>query len=219
MLKRYYVTIFFFLLTIFFAILSATATEADLPLLGIVIAIDAGHGGRDPGTMYGNIYEKDINLAISKKLEEQLLSKGAIVYQVREEDEDFSYDTDNRKKRSDLLRRIKKIEDMNSDLYLSIHVNWYENASYHGAEVLYYDSLPQNKIIGNYIMEEFIDKLGSTRHLTTTDLYMYQNIKVPGVLIECGFLSNPNERENLLNASYQEKIAKAITSAIVRYYT
>ncbi len=219
MLKRYYVTIFFFLLTIFFAILTVTASEVELPLLGIVISIDAGHGGRDPGTMYGNIYEKDINLEIAKKLEAQLLSKGAIVYQVREDDVDFSSDYDKRKKRSDLLRRIKKIEDVNSDLYLSIHINWYDNPSYHGAEVLYYDSLPQNKIIGDYIMEEFIKTLGSTRHLTPTDLYMYQTIKIPGVLIECGFLSNPSERAKLLDPTYQETLAKTITSAIVRYYT
>ena len=64
--------------------------EVDLPLLGKVIVIDPGHGGRDPGTMFGKIYEKDINLEISKVLEKELSSRGAIVYMIRNDDSDLS---------------------------------------------------------------------------------------------------------------------------------
>ena len=82
------------------------AVNNDLPLLGRVVFVDPGHGGRDPGTMYGNIQEKDIVLEISKKLRDELMSKGAIIYMTREGDEDLSSIWDSNKKRGDLYRRI-----------------------------------------------------------------------------------------------------------------
>lgn len=194
--------------------------EIDLPLLGKVIVIDPGHGGRDPGTIYGNLYEKDINLEISKTLEKHLSKKGAIVYMVRSDDSDLSSIYDKLKKRGDLYRRILFIrdEDKKADLYLSIHINWYKNTSWGGAEVLYNNINPYNKILGKSIMIEFKKNLNTKRTLKTTDLYLYRNIKVPGVLIECGFLSNPNERYLMQQKSYQEKISVAITKGVINYF-
>ena len=95
-----------FLVVILFLLLGfypkVSAITEDLPLLGRVIFVDPGHGGRDPGTMYGNIMEKDITLEISEKLRDQLSEKGAIVYMTRETDTDLSSEWDERKTRGSL---------------------------------------------------------------------------------------------------------------------
>lgn len=204
-----------------FAFSHINVKGSDLPLLGKVIFIDAGHGGRDPGTIYGKIYEKDINLAISKIICEDLAVNGAIVYMIREDDEDLSSQWDTRKKRGDLYRRIKKIDDtdVKSDVYLSIHINWYDNAYWSGAEVLYHPINSKNKILGEILMNRFKEDLGSKRQLKKTDLYLYRNTTTPGVLIECGFLSNYNERQLLQDENYQKKIATAIRKGLIEYFS
>ncbi len=191
-----------------------------LPLFGKVIVVDPGHGGRDPGTIYGSLYEKDINLAISKTLEKVLASKGAIVYMIREDDSDLSSIYDKQKKRGDLYRRILFIEDKkkHTDLYLSIHINWYKNTAWSGAEVLYHAINPNNKILGEILMKNFKNDFKTKRNLKKTDLYLYRNTTVPGVLIECGFLSNPNERYLLQQESYQEKLSNTITNSVIQYF-
>lgn len=196
-------------------------SSSNLPLLGKVIFIDAGHGGRDPGTIYGNIYEKNINLEISKVICEELALNGAIVYMIREDDEDLSSRWDSKKKRGDLYRRIKKIDDVNvkSDVYLSIHINWYDNAFWSGAEVLYHPINSKNKILGEVLMNRFKKDLNSKRHLKKTDLYLYRNTITPGVLIECGFLSNYNERQLLQDVNYQQKIATSIRKGLIEYFS
>lgn len=201
-------------------IYKAKATSEDFPLMGKVIVVDAGHGGRDPGTIYGTIYEKDINLMISKALEEELSKKGAVVYMIREDDSDLSSQWDKRKKRGDLYRRILFIEDekKDTDLYLSIHINWYRNTRWGGAEVLYNGINPNNKVLGEQLMKQFKADFKTKRSLKTTDLYIYRNTNVPGVLIECGFLSNPNERYLLRQKDYQEKLSKSITNAVIAYF-
>lgn len=186
-------------------------------LEGVKIMVDAGHGGRDAGTMYQDILEKDINLEISKVLKKELVSKGATVYMTRTKDEDLSSIYDPAKKRGDLYRRLLLIHDKKCDLYISIHINWYQNTSVSGAEVLYNEINPNNRLLAKSIMNEFKKDLNSTRKITTTDLYMYRNTTIPGVLVECGYLSNPTERKLLQEKDYQEKLSKSITQGIVNY--
>lgn len=195
-----------------------TVDSRELPLFQKAITIDPGHGGRDPGTRYGNILEKDINLEISKVLQKELIKEGAIVYLIREEDIDFSKDTDYRKKRGDLKRRIDFIESKKSDIYLSIHLNWYNDYYYGGAEILYNNINKENKILAENLRESLIDNKIKTRDLKTTNLYLYSNTTVPGVLIECGFLSNKNDRYLLQTKKYQEKFSKSITSGVINYF-
>lgn len=210
----------FIIAVLFLVALSKVKAIDNMPLLGKVIVIDPGHGGRDPGTMYGKIYEKDINLAISKVLEETLSKKGAIVYMIREDDSDLSSIYDKQKKRGDLYRRILFLEDKNkkTDLYLSIHINWYKNPTWSGAEVLYNKINPNNKILGEILMNHFKKDFKTKRRLKTTDLYLYRNTRKPGVLIECGFLSNPNERYLLRQPDYQLKLSNTITNAVIEYF-
>lgn len=188
-----------------------------LPLLGIVITIDPGHGGRDPGTMYNSIKEKDLNLEISKALEKELTKNGAIVYMIRTSDIDLSSIYDSKKKRGDLYRRLLKIKENKSNLYLSIHINWYQNSTHKGAEVLYNSINKNNKILAEAIMNEFKTNQKSKREIKRTNLYMYKNITIPGVLIETGYLSNPTERRLLQSSSYQKELAKSITNGVKNY--
>lgn len=215
LIKKYKTMIIILLLTILFSIQTINANT--LPLLGVIITVDPGHGGRDPGTSYYNLKEKDINLEISKELEKELSKKGAIVYMVRKSDIDLSSIYDSRKKRGDLYRRIKYIEKNKSDLYLSIHLNWYKNESYRGAEVLYNNINKNNKILAESIMNEFKSTIGTNRRIKTTDLYLYKNTRTPGVLIECGFLSNYKDRELVTKKEGQEQIAKTITNGVINY--
>lgn len=214
-IKKYSLILFSMFIFIFYIV---TVDSKELPLFQKVITVDPGHGGRDPGTRYGNILEKDLNLEISKVLQEELAKEGAIVYLIREEDVDFSKDTDYLKKRGDLKRRINFIESKKSDIYLSIHLNWYNDYYYGGAEILYNNINKKNKILAEDLRSSLIANKIKTRELKTTNLYLYSNTKVPGVLLECGFLSNKNDRYLLQTKKYQEKFSKAITKGVISYF-
>lgn len=194
------------------------AINRELPLFGRVIFVDPGHGGRDPGAMYGKLYEKDIVLEISNILRDKLLEKGAIVYMTREDDSDLSSKWDPKKKRGDLYRRILMYKKKNTELYLSIHLNSSTSSTDKGIEVLYNPINKENKVFGTILMDKFKEELGSNRILKKTDLYMYKNTTVPGVLIECGFLSNPNERYKLQTTKYQQKLSEIITDSVIMYF-
>lgn len=188
-----------------------------LPLQDTIIMVDAGHGGRDSGTYYGDILEKDINLEIAKKLEKELTKYGAIVYMTRKRDVDLSSIYDSAKKRGDLYRRLLLIKEKKCDLYISIHINWYDDNTLRGAEVLYNSINKENKVLAQSIMNRFKKELDSNRNIKTTDLYMYRNTTTPGVLVECGYLSNPTERKLLQKEEYQKRLAKTIIKGIIDF--
>ncbi len=215
MMRQYKTFILIMLILSVFTLQFIEAKTVDLK--GKVITIDVGHGGRDSGTWYGDIYEKDINLEISKVLKKTLEEDGAVVYMTRTKDEDLSSKWDSSKKRGDLYRRILFIQEKKSDLYLSIHINWFDNSYHRGQEVLYNSINPKNKILGEKLMEEFKKDFNTKRSLTTTDLYLYRNTRVPGVLIECGFLSNPEDRRLLQDKNYQKKLSISIKNGVLNY--
>lgn len=188
-----------------------------LPLQNTIIMVDAGHGGRDSGTYYGDILEKDINLEIAKELEKELTKYGAIVYMTRKRDVDLSSIYDSAKKRGDLYRRLLLIKEKKCDLYISIHINWYDDNTLRGAEVLYNSINKENKVLAQSIMNRFKKELDSNRNIKTTDLYMYRNTTTPGVLVECGYLSNPTERKLLQKEEYQKRLAKTIIKGIIDF--
>ena len=114
MLKTKYKTLLLIIFCILVLSLQVISAKT-LPLQDTIIMIDPGHGGRDSGTYYGEILEKDINLEISKALEEELTKKGAIVYMTRKRDIDLSSIYDSAKKRGDLYRRLLLIKEKKSD--------------------------------------------------------------------------------------------------------
>ena len=208
---------FMFFLSVF--ILNHVHIKANnLNLLGKEIYIDPGHGGRDSGAIYKNIYEKDINLIMSQKIAKHLVAKGAIVYLTRETDIDLSTSTTN-KKRSDLSNRAKMINDSRADMYISIHLNYINSAKWQGLQIFYNNKHNDNEKIANSLTNFLKQKSSNIREPKKENIYyMYKQIKIPGVLIELGFLSNANDRYRLTRAKYQENLAIDIANAIESYF-
>lgn len=187
-------------------------------LLGKTIYLDPGHGGRDSGATYKDIYEKDINLIMCKKIEQYLISKGATVYLTRESDIDLSTTSVN-KKRSDLTNRAKLINKSKADIYISIHLNYITNSQWKGLQIFYNNKNEKNKIIANQLTSYLKETSSNIREPKKENIYyMYKQITVPGVLIELGFLSNPNDRYRLTREEYQDKLAISISDAIENYF-
>lgn len=195
------------------------AQNNTLPLFGKVIYLDMGHGGSDPGAMYKDIMEKDINLNIGKKLEKKLSDLGAIVYLTRYGDYDLSVTYTINNKRSDLSRRANLINKSQADLFLSIHLNAEESGVWQGAQVFYNDKLKENKVIADLFQKYFKKKLNSKRKAKVDNsLYLLKRINQPGILLELGFLSNANDRYLLKQDSYQDKLTTIIQNAIIEYF-
>lgn len=209
------------IICMFFSIISISKVYAEVfsyTLLGKTIYIDPGHGGRDSGSTYKNIYEKDINLIMSKKIEKYLTAKGANVYLTRESDIDLST-TINNKKRSDLTNRAKMINESNANMYISIHLNYISNSKWRGLQIFYNTKHDENEIIANNLTSYLKEKSSNVREPKKENIYyMYKQIKIPGVLIELGFLSNSNDRYRLTREEYQDKLAKNIADSIEKYY-
>lgn len=215
---KYKITVFsLFLLTIS-GISYVQASNPTLPLLGKVIYLDPGHGGLDPGAIYKDLEEEQINLEISTKLAKSLEQLGAIVYLTRTGDYDLAVPNTINRKRSDLSRRANIINRSKCDLYLSLHLNSETSSTWKGAQVFYDDVNEKNKTIAEIMQKSLEEKVNTKREFKEmTTIYMYQRIKQPGVLIELGFLSNPNERYLLTTNTYQQKLIDAMINGIRTY--
>lgn len=212
-MKRYIVII----TMLFFGLLITVAFDnKHKKLSDLTIVLDAGHGGIDVGTSYKDIYEKDINLNITFILKQELEKNGAEVILIRDGDYDLAYPNAKRRKRSDFDNRIKLINQSNADFYLSIHLNYYNNSIYKGAQIFYNKKFTENEILAKNIQNELNKK--RKIKLLDNNLYMYNKLKLPGVLIECGFLSNPTDRANLQNNEYLKSMSENIIRAINKTY-
>lgn len=221
MLKRNLIILCFIFLYLCFYKVNAKIFEKDLPLLGKVIYLDPGHGGRDPGSMYGTIKEAPINLKITEKLKTDLEELGAIVYMTREGDYDLSNPETYNRKNDDLQNRVNLIDQEFVDIYLSIHLNADTSNTWHGAQVFYDNVNKNNEKFAKIMQESFKINLNSKRkYKKISTYYMYRRIKkVPGLLLEVGFLTNANERYLMQTDSYQNKICDAITDGVINYFT
>lgn len=196
------------------------ASTSSRNLIGKVILLDPGHGGVDPGAIYKDIYEADINLSIAKKLEKVLGEAGAIVYLTRDGNYDLSLPGAQYRKRSDLSRRANIINSSNCDLYLSIHLNSESTGLWKGAQVFYDDINPRNEMIAKIFQEELKNSLKSNReYKEVKDMYLHKRVERPGILVEVGFLSNASDRFLLTNKEYQDKIANTLLEAIYNYFS
>ena len=215
-MKKYLCVVFLFVSVMVICLISIKVS-AILPLTGKIIVVDPGHGGKDPGTSYEYVLEKDINLKLSLYLEKELSKRGASVILTRDGDYDLSSANALWRKKSDFDNRIKLINDANANMYLSIHLNYLNDSRYFGGQV-FYDK--ENKLLAQTIQDEFNVQLKSNREIKPMPkrLYMYSKLNTPGVLIECGFLSNYNERNLLNSKKYQKQVASVIADAVVKYY-
>ncbi|HOA80300.1 MAG TPA: N-acetylmuramoyl-L-alanine amidase CwlD [Defluviitaleaceae bacterium] len=197
-------------------------TTFGLPTAKRVIIIDPGHGGFDPGKMGINgAHEKDINLAIALKLQAYLEQSGAYVVITRNTDEGLNEEGDTNKKRSDMRKRKELINSSEGDILISIHQNSFPESKYKGAQVFYHGHSTEGERLAKEIqkqLKEFVDPNNKREAKANTDYYVLKTTNIPAVIVECGFLTNPEEEANLNNEIYQEKVAWAIYVAIVEYF-
>lgn len=215
-MKKYnFIMLLFFILLAF--LFKLDNVEASLPLIGKTIILDAGHGGVDPGTVYEDIYEKDINLNIVLSLEEELIKLGAVVILTRDGDYDLSSPGVTARKQSDFDNRIDLINSSGANLYISIHMNYLNDSSCGGTGVFY---LSDNYDLAFSFQTTINEYFGFTREVKEipSTTYMYSKLNVPGILIECGFLSNSTDRTNFLNSEYVNEYASVLAKAIVNFY-
>ncbi|NLP13335.1 MAG: N-acetylmuramoyl-L-alanine amidase CwlD [Clostridium sp.] len=205
-----------------FNVIEATNTNVK----GIIV-IDAGHGGEDPGAVsdYSGLKEKEVNLTIAKRVKELLEAENYRVIMTREEDvlnyREGTRGYDN-KRAQDLMNRKKKIDESGADIAVSIHLNKFSQTQYYGAQVFFPPRSQESKELAETIQQalrENVDPNNKREALVKDNkLIILRNIKVPTVIVECGFLSNRQEEQKLLDNGYQEKLAQAIKEGIVQYY-
>ncbi|GAB7386750.1 hypothetical protein BSNK01_05860 [Bacillaceae bacterium] len=173
----------------------------------LTVVIDAGHGAHDPGALGKMSKEKDINLAIAKKIVSRLEQlEGIEVVPTRLTDTFLT-----------LEERVKLANERSADLFISVHANSFPaNPQAKGLETYYYTSM--SKKFAEIVHRHLIEATGSyDRGVKTARFYVIRNTKMPAVLIETGFVTNPEEEKRLNSAAFQEAIARAVVEAIKEY--
>ncbi len=193
-----------------------------------IVVIDAGHGGIDGGTNYGEILEKNINLDLSLKLKEYLLESNTKVIMTREEDTSLdhlnNYSTSRHTR--DLRARIDIIHQAEADIFVSLHVDHRIRQSWQqGPIVLYYPYHQQSKRLAESIQARLNNlvykgsKIKSHQILKRNNLYILKSRQVPGVIIEVGFITNDLDRKLLVDNDYQDILVEAIYQGIADYFS
>ena len=188
------------------------------------VVVDAGHGGEDGGAtgVHGEL-EKDINLAIALELQRLLEQHQFQVVMVRDWDTDLAdqnLPTVAQRKRSDLQRRLRLVEESGGCVLLSIHQNFFTESQYSGAQVFYSANDPRGEALAEAIRASIVETLqpeNTRQNKVGEGVYLLEQCQVPAVLVECGFLSNPEEAAALADPDYQKRMAQAIYNGLVRY--
>lgn len=200
-----------------------TATPEPLPLTGWTILIDPGHGGYDGGARArdSGIWEKVINLDVALQVEKSLIECGAAVIMTRREDADLC--TEDRpaaqtKKRQDMLARVEMAVSAKVDMVLSIHMNEYRARGESGPQVFYRQGSDSGRLLAGCMQEALIEHLKprKERAAMAGDYFILQ-LDVPSVLVECGFISNPDEERMLLSDDYQARLGEAVAAGVLNY--
>jgi len=189
---------------------------------GLMIVVDPGHGGIDPGAVSaGGLLEKHIVLAIARELEELLNQAGMRTVLTRRGDYDLADNTHTHlleRKRQDLQRRVELAEDTNADLYVAIHANYFPSSIWYGAQTFYYEGKEESRRLAEAIQTELVRALGPNKRLARPgDFRALRDTSMPAALVEVGFLSNPREAALLGDPDYQSRVARAIFNGIIRY--
>lgn len=179
------------------------------------VVIDSGHGGTDPGKIGINgVLEKDVNLKIAYKLKNLLEEQGIAIVMTRETEKGLADS-----KADDMKQRIEIINQEKPVLCVSIHQNSYSDEMIKGAQVFYYTHSDKCEQIAELLQQELLKvDVDNTRQKKANDTYyVLKKSEVPTVIVECGFLSNRKEAELLNTDEYQQRLAEAIASGIVKY--
>lgn len=193
---------------------------AELDAMPITVVIDAGHGGMDGGAVsVSGTKESEINLEISQKTEFLLALCGFQTKMIRDSDisiHEDSAQTISEQKVSDLHQRVEIANNTTNGVLLSIHQNTFPEAQYHGAQVFYCDD-SDSKSWAEWTQSSLIQQVDSDNNRqakVASKVYLMEHITCPGILVECGFLSNETEEYNLKQPDYQIKLALAMVEGL-----
>ena len=172
------------------------------------ICIDPGHGGRDPGAVgQGGLQEKDVNLAVAKKVAKHLESMGYEAILTRSQDEYVSLEA--RSKLANLHR---------VSVFVSIHCNSAENRAAQGTETFCYPTSSEGKTLAEMVQRELISRAGGKdRGVKHANFQVLRETAMPAILVELAFISNENEEHKLSNSSFQDSCALAISEGVDKY--
>ena len=185
-----------------------------------VIIVDPGHGGFDPGKpgIHGED-EKHINLKIALLLKAYLEDSGATVVMTRTTDDDVDGMDGVKHKSKDMVERKKLCEG--GDIVVSIHQNSFTQSSVHGAQTFYNGKSEKGKKLAEMIqnaIKTYTDETNKRQAKSNTNYYVLKATHIPAVIVECGFLTNPEEEEKLNSQAYQDKMAYGIYQGIIQYF-
>ena len=186
------------------------------------VIIDAGHGEPDGGTTScTGIKECDINLEIALRLDDLMHLLGINTIMIRKTSDSVytEGETIAKKKISDLKNRVSLVNNTENATLVSIHQNYFSSSRYSGAQVFYNDNI-NSKELASILQKDFITNLnpGSKRQPKMgSGIYLLNNIDCTGILVECGFLSNPQEEYNLRTEEYQKKLCCVIATCLSTY--
>lgn len=205
---------------------TAPATEAPRQS-PITVVIDAGHGGEDGGTVgVDGVLEKDINLTLSKELCASLSSRGIRCVMTRTEDMllyDRNADYEGRKKALDAKARLEIAEAQSEAIFISIHQNSYPVAKYSGFQIYYSKNNSESATLAKTLELAVREKLQPDNNRASkeagSNIYLLQKLTCPALLLECGFLSNPDECARLQDAGYRARLVEVLSDALESYIT
>jgi len=192
----------------------------------LCIVVDAGHGGEDGGCVSeSGVLEKDINLEVAKKVAEMLNAMGYNTLMTRDEDK-MLYDMygdnyEGRKKTYDLKNRLKFTRENDADALVSIHMNKFPQSRYQGLQVYYSKNHTESAQLAQSIQEHCRQYLQTDNERAVKEagssIFLLDRAEMPAVLVECGFLSNPEETEMLCDDEYRKKLSLVISLAIISH--
>lgn len=187
----------------------------------IKIVVDAGHGGIDGGVcgINSGIKESELNLDVTKKLQNYLVSAGFGVVLTRNSEAGLYGTAVGNLKKKDMKKRREIILDSNPNLVVSIHMNKFSNSSRRGAQTFYKEGDENGKKLADSIQDSFNEMSDTGRKYTALsgDYYILNCTEIPSVIAECGFLSNPDDEALLLKEEYRSEIAYALFKGIISY--
>jgi N-acetylmuramoyl-L-alanine amidase len=186
-----------------------------------IIVIDPGHGGEDPGATDNELVEKQLNLQVSLKLNDFLKINGYATVLTRSDDRLlYNVGEENKKKYFDLRNRASIANEYNDCLFVSIHMNKFPLESCRGLQV-FYSSNNENGIVLAESVQSNISNLQTDNERTVKcgneSIYLLETLKMPAILVECGFISNPEEAKLLSNDLYQNALALCLYCGIMEF--
>ena len=202
-----------------------TVETVATPVSNKVIIVDAGHGTPDEGAESSNgTTEAELNLKIALKLQNLLEQSGSTVILTRSDENsiyDVGSDSIRDKKISDIHNRVKIGNESSADIFVSIHMNKIEQQQYSGWQTFYNKANENSKILATFIQSNLNDAMQKENNRTPAQLntvYIMKHVEIPITIVECGFLSNPEEESLLQTEEYQNKLAWGIYNGITDYF-